>query len=111
MINLNGKRFSPIANSEAGRVASDAVFIFSQTGAAFTAEYSGAGFTDGHLIGNFISDDEANLVYHSRASNGDLEAGQASAKFSTADNRLEIAMDWHWLNGSQKSGQSFYRER
>jgi len=112
VINLDGKRFSPVANSDAGRVASDAVFIFSQIGTAFTAEYSGEGFTDGHLIGNFISDDMADLVYHCRASNGDLEAGQARAKFSRADdNKLTIAMDWQWLNGSQQSGQSYYKER
>lgn len=111
MIDLDGKIFSPVKNSDGGRVSSDAVFTFSQTGASFSAAYTGIGFTDGHLIGNFISDDQADLIYHSRANSGALEAGQARAKFSLGDlNKLEISMDWRWLNGSLKSGQSYYRE-
>jgi len=42
VINLDGKHFSPTENSKGGRVASDAVFSFSQTGRSFTADYSGA---------------------------------------------------------------------
>lgn len=110
-INLDGRKFSPLKNSEGGRVTSDAVFTFAQTEKSFTANYIGQGFTDGHLIGNMTSPDTADLVYHSRAECGDLEVGVAEAKF-TADEkgRITIAMNWRWLNGSQKSGTSLYGE-
>lgn len=92
-------------------MASDAIFVFSQSGSNFTAHYSGAGFSDGHLIGNLDAGDSANLVYHCRAEDGALEVGKARARFSTdADHKIIIEMDWQWLNGSRKSGQSFYKE-
>lgn len=111
MINLEGKKFSPLKNSEGGRVASDAVFIFTQTDDAFTATYSGEGFSDGHLIGKMIGDMEASLIYHCRAKDGSLEAGEANASFKTnADNTLTISMNWRWMNGTQQTGTSLYGE-
>jgi len=111
VIELDGKQFSPVTNSEGGRVRGDAIFTFSQSGSAFTADYSGSGFTNGHLIGNMTSANTAELVYHSRAEDHALEVGQAEAEFSlTDDNKIKIAMNWRWLNGSLKSGQSIYKE-
>jgi len=111
VINLDGRRFSPLTNSDAGRVSRDAVFNFVQTDKAFSAIYSGQRFSDGHLIGQFHDKDRANLIYHCRAENGSLEAGEAKARFGqTEDGRLSISMDWQWLNGSKKSGTSYYEE-
>ena len=110
-ISLDGKRFSPIQNSKSGRVSSDAVFVFKQSGIDFSATYSGEGFSDGHLIGRFKSEHIATLVYHCRASEGILEAGTAEAVFSlNGDDKLTIKMNWRWLNGNQASGHSEYRE-
>jgi len=111
MLSLDGKKFSPQENSEGGRVASDAVFTFQQTGEAFTATYCGEGFSDGHLIGKMTGDMTATLIYHSRAVDGNLEAGEAKATFETDTNgMLSISMNWRWLNGSLASGTSFYGE-
>ena len=108
--NLDGRRFSPMKNSDAGRLASDAVFTFGQSGKNFTAVYSGAGFSDGHLIGTMTGKTSANLIYHCRADTGELEAGEASASFELKDGRITISMTWQWLNGSKKSGTSYYEE-
>lgn len=109
--NLDGRRFRPVSNSKEGRVTSDAIFTFSQSEEVFTAVYSGEGFTDGHLIGQIIGLDHANLIYHSRAEDGSLEAGEATAQFSRlTDGSVVIDMDWHWLNGSMASGTSQYQE-
>lgn len=110
-VNLDGRQFSPIANSEGGRVGSDAIFTFKQIGEKFTADYAGAGFSDGHLIGRLTGSENAALVYHCRASDGGLEVGEASATFSQGDGgAMEIVMNWQWLNGSKLSGTSHYRE-
>lgn len=112
ILDLNGKQFSPLRNSEGGRVASDAVFIFAQTGDAFTATYSGEGFSDGHLIGQMRGDMTATLIYHCRSEDGSLEAGEAEAIFERDEaGKLTISMNWRWLNGSQQSGSSYYGER
>jgi len=110
-VDLDGKRFSPTTNSDGGRVKNDAVFKFKQTGDSFSAHYSGEGVSDGHIIGHFTQIQKATLVYHSRAHNGALEVGSAKAKFDfNKAGKITIAMNWQWLNGSQKSGQSFYEE-
>ena len=108
---LNGLTFSPVRNSEGGRVKSDSIFEYQQEGETFTAIYYGEGFTDGHLIGCFTGDDTAELVYHCRGSNGELEIGEAKAKFTrNAAGKINISMDWQWLNLTQESGKSYYEE-
>lgn len=110
MINLDGRRFSPVSNSEHGRVTSNAVFEFFQTGNAFSASYKGPGLSDGHLIGTMDQNSCGDLVYHSRALDGSLEAGAALAVFVQTPDGITIDMNWRWLNGSTKSGKSHYRE-
>jgi len=107
---LDGRRFRPVSNTAGGRVASDALFVFSQSGLDFTACYSGEGFSDGHLIGRMQGDGQAALIYHCRANDGALEAGEAVAAFSTAaTGEAMIDMEWRWLNGSKVSGTSRYK--
>lgn len=111
-IDLNGKHFSPIQNSEHGRVTSETKFIFQQIGTDFTAQYMGANVTDGHIIGKFTDIHSGELIYHSRSSDGKLEAGDAIAAFKkNEDGLIEIEMQWTWLNHSKKSGTSYYLEQ
>lgn len=110
-LNLNGRIFHPVKNSDDGRVQEDALFVFRQEGSDFVATYSGNGVSDGHLIGRMTGTDEADLIYHSRAADGALEAGQAKARFRTSDDGpLMIDMNWQWLNGSKAKGTSLYKE-
>lgn len=111
VFDLDGRRFRPISNMAGGRVASDALFKFSQSGLDYTAVYSGEGFSDGHLIGRMTEPGQAALIYHSRANDGALEAGEAVAVFSKAANGgVRIDMEWRWLTGSKASGTSHYQE-
>lgn len=109
--NLNGRKFSPIANSEGGRVDETTLFTFSQIGRNFSAIYTGANVSDGHLIGRFQEDAKITLLYHSRAKTGELEAGSAVADVTrTPNGKLTLDMQWEWLNASQKTGRSKYLE-
>ncbi len=110
MINLDGRKFFPVKNSQNGRVTSDAIFVFNQTGNNFTATYEGPGFSDGHLIGTMTDNSRGSIIYHSRASDGALDAGAAEAVFSQTPEGIIIEMEWRWLTGSLKSGHSQYRE-
>lgn len=93
-VNLDGKCFSPVQNSKGGRVKSDTIFMFRQTAENFCATYFGGGVSDGHLIGRMTGPETAELIYHSRASNGNLEAGQARVKFiNNENNAIDMAMD------------------
>ncbi len=111
VINLEGRKFSPISNSNGGRVNSNSVFLFTQSSDAFTASYSGQGLSDGHLIGRMTGPLTAELVYHSRADTGALEAGKAMADFKiNKSSKIEIHMQWQWLNETAISGTSVYEE-
>ena len=111
MFNLDGRIFQPVVNSDGGSVTSGTVFHFTQSGPNFTARYSGAGVTDGHLIGCFHDDTNAELIYHARTDNGSLDAGEAKAQFQKNENgMLSIEMSWRWLNGTRQSGTSEYIE-
>lgn len=108
---LDGRQFRPVKNSAEGRVTSDAVFSFSQDERRFRAHYAGEGFSDGHLIGTFVDQEKATLIYHCRAENDRLEAGEAKAIFGFAETgEITIKMNWRWLNGSGASGTSEYIE-
>ena len=108
---LDGRKFRPVKNSSEGRVTSDAVFTFSQNAKRFSAHYAGEGFSDGHLIGTFVDQEKATLIYHCRADDGSLEAGEADAVFDfTETGEINIKMSWRWLNGTGASGTSEYIE-
>ena len=109
--NLNGLVFSPVQNSEHGTVAATTVFKFKQLGKQISAIYSGGDVVDGHIIGQFISNDKAALLYHNVTKSGDLQAGEAEAIFAMLpDKRLTIHMNWQWLNGDKSNGISYYEE-
>ena len=108
-VNLDGRVFTPVENSAGGAVSSDTRFVFAQDGDAVTADYSGAGVTDGHIVGRMTGEATAELLYHCRKGDGSLAAGAATAEFGRDGGVLTIAMDWRWLDGPG-SGQSFYRE-
>lgn len=87
------------------------MFIYQQIGIDFTATYDGLGVRDGHIIGKMTGPLTAELIYHSRATDGTLEAGQAIVNFEHDDvHGLIMHMDWQWLNGSKASGKSLYGE-
>lgn len=110
MIDLNGRQFSPVSNSDGGRVKSDTVFTYEQSGHEFTACYSGGGVSDGHIIGVMKGPREADIIYHSRAKDGTLEAGHAQVLLTQTDGGITMDMCWSWLNGRRSSGTSQYKE-
>ena len=110
-LNLNGRVFQPVNNSDGGRVDGNTRFHFSQSGQNITAHYSGPNVFDGHIIGQMLGEADMKLLYHSRALTGELEAGEASVDiFYDDDGNLRLAMSWAWLNGSKKTGTSNYIE-
>lgn len=111
MINLDGRKFTPLSNSKSGRVQNGAVFIYEQSGTNFTARYSGKGVSHGHIIGKMTGPKTAEIVYHSRSKDGALEAGQAIVEFKNEGaHGLTMHMNWQWLNGTKDSGTSLYGE-
>lgn len=109
-VDLNGRAFHPVENAAAGTVSGDTRFHFSQDGLTISATYHGGTISRGHILGQFTDTDHAELIYHCLTTDGSLKAGKAVARFSKmTDGRLQIDMDWQWLDGGGQ-GSSRYEE-
>lgn len=110
-IDLDGRVFHPVQNSKHGTVEATTIFKFKQSGNRVSATYSGSDVVDGHIVGQFVSNNIATLLYHSITKSGELQAGEAEAVFDALpDKRLCIHMNWRWLNGDKTDGTSYYEE-
>lgn len=111
MINLDGRIFSPVENTENGTVDVSTRFEFWQNGDVFYADYSGGDVRDGHIIGQFTGDNSGTMLYHCMTKTLNLKAGKANAIFTERDaGRISMDITWNWLTGDGSSGTSRYEE-
>ena len=111
LFDLNGRVFVPVHNTVGGTVTDATKFHFQQSGDIITADYAGGDVQTGHIVGKFVKEDTAKLIYHCLTADGEMKAGQAQAHFSVNEaGKLTIDMQWQWLNGDLSSGTSHYEE-
>lgn len=111
MINLDGKRFGLLANSENGEVSTETLFYYEQVGESVTAEYHGGSIKYGKIIAKFVDDENLEMLYQCLTDEGELRAGSANAKVSiNSDYKIQMDLNWRWLNGDKTSGTSTYLE-
>lgn len=110
-LNLDGRVFSPVENTENGTVDFSTRFEFWQNGDVFYADYSGGNVRDGHIIGQFTGATSGTMLYHCMTKNLTLKAGKADAVFTAHDTgRVSMDIKWQWLTGDNSSGTSRYEE-
>ena len=109
MYNFNNKKFKLIENSEKGETSSETIFYYKQNENLVTADYKGGTILYGKIIAT-IKNDELNMLYQCVTTNNELKSGKAIAKISKKDNRIELSLNWEWLNGDKSKGQSKYIE-
>ncbi len=61
-INLDGRVFVPVANSDQGTVSDETLFYFSQNGTQISARYHGGAVKEGRILGHFLQVDQADLL-------------------------------------------------
>nr|WP_321236775.1 hypothetical protein [uncultured Psychroserpens sp.] len=108
--NFNNKRFSLVENSENGKVNSDTVFDYKQDGNLVTADYFGGTVKYGKIIaihkGNHLD-----MRYQCVTIDNELKTGKAIAKISQRqDGKLQLSLNWEWLDSTKESGTSEYIE-
>lgn len=109
-INFNNKRFSLVENSENGKVNSDTIFEYQQSGNLVTADYHGGSVVYGKIIA-IHKDDFLDMRYQCLTVNQELKVGKAIAKISQLDNgKLKLSLDWEWLDSNNQGGTSEYIE-
>ncbi len=111
MINYNGKRFSPVSNTENGEVDAETVFHYKQQGNVLSCDYSGNTILQGHLIGLVSDDGQIDMRYHQVNTQGILMTGTCqSTPEILPDGRIRLHESWQWTSGDGSKGNSVLEE-
>lgn len=110
-INLDGRTFRSVSNTENGEVSTSTIFHYRQAGDVVTADYSGGSIVAGHLIARMLNDGRLDMRYHHLNDKGELMLGTClSTPERLADGRLRFKEEWRWLSGDLSSGSSEIEE-
>ncbi len=110
-INFDGKTFGLLANSENGEVSTETLFYYKQDDSLVTAEYHGGSIKCGKIIAKQNENNSLEMLYQCLTNEGELKAGSANVKVSiNSDGKIQMNLDWQWLNGERSSGTSTYVE-
>jgi hypothetical protein len=110
-INLDGRTFGLLANSENGEVSGETLFYYQQEDDLVSAEYYGGRIRSGKIIARQMANNDLQMLYQCLTFAGELKAGSARAKVSiNGDNKIQLDLNWSWLNGDKTSGTSTYVE-
>lgn len=106
---FNNKIFYAVQNSENGTVNSDTIFEYKQDGNLVTADYHGGTIRYGKIIAE-LRDDKLHMLYQCLTTEGELKAGKAIADVSLVKRKLNLKLNWEWLDTEEKKGTSEYIE-
>ena len=107
ILNLDGKIFKALSNSENGEVGDDTLFYYSQTDDVIFADYHGGEIVKGNLIGKQLSNGEFHFFYHHINLSRELKIGKCLSKAKIIDDgRIKLFEEWQWLCDDMSSGTS-----
>lgn len=102
-IDLDGKVFTALSNTENGEVSADTLFHYRQQGDMVWATYEGGSIRKGFLIGT-ISGAELHFSYQHLNHAWELMTGRCCSVASLQDGRLRL--DEEWTCGDHSRGRS-----
>ena len=107
-INLDGKCFFAVMNTESGEAGEETVFLYHQKGEIIWAEYQGGKILKGSLVGT-IKDLELNFKYQHINIEKEIKSGQCKSVIEVSkENKLKINEKWQWSTGEK--GESIIQE-
>lgn len=110
-IDYDGRRFTPLVNSENGEVDGNTIFHYHQKGFDFSAEYSGGEIKTGYMVGKVNQSGELDFYYEHLNLDNEIRAGRCHSVPTFNENgRLELREKWQWLNGDCSTGESIVIE-
>lgn len=106
-MNLNGKRFMSVSNTENGEVGSDTLFRYFEDSGVVWAEYSGGAIVRGNMIGKRVSEDKLDLRYQHLSRDGKIKTGIChSTLIKTGSGQVRILEKWKWTCDDFSEGES-----
>ena len=110
-MDLNGRKFKAIQNSNSGEVNESTIFHYQTNPSLVEATYSGGRILKGHLIGEYTAVDEIYFVYHHLNLEGELCAGKCTSKIISLDSgKLQLEESWEWTLGRKGKGTSILKK-
>lgn len=110
-INLNGRKFVSVSNTDNGEVSGQTVFHYRQQGNIVEATYSGGAIIKGYLIGKFTRSDKLYFSYQHINKEMNVHVGEAESTIEKLENgRLRLNERWRWLNRDKSEGSSVVEE-
>ncbi|MFK7811866.1 MAG: cupin domain-containing protein [Maribacter sp.] len=108
-INLNGKKFKALANSDNGEVSSSTVFEYRQNGNVIWATYQGGEILFGTLSGR-IEKQHLTFTYQHQNNVGDFKTGKCESVIEIKDGKLILKETWEWTCDDYSKGTSILEE-
>lgn len=108
-INLNGKYFKSIVNSDNGEVSSETIFHYRQKGDTVWATYEGGAIKFGTLSGS-IKEDKLEFNYQHQNTAGDFLTGKCKSIVKKVADKIRLKESWQWTCGDYSSGTSLLEE-
>jgi hypothetical protein len=109
MININGKKFSPVTNAH-GVSGTETVFEFNQRNNIVYGIYKGGEIEEGNFVGS-INENILVLRFQCVTKNLDMLSGQSEGVISIDENGLfSIEYNWQWLASSNVFENSRHKE-
>jgi len=109
LINLNGKSFKPISNSNNGEVSSKTIFNYRQNNNIIWATYEGGDVLFGTLSGK-ISGNILNFNYQHQNLKGEFMTGNCESTIHLENKIIKLFEKWKWTSGDLSKGESILEE-
>jgi hypothetical protein len=110
-LNLDGRIFTGIENTDNGEVSQNTEFHYYQQGNNIWASYFGGGVIKGFLLGYFIDKSTIKFSYQHINSEKEIRTGECLSQVEVlADNRIRLHESWQWLDKDKTKGHSVVEE-
>jgi len=108
--NFQNKTFLLVENAANGTVNQDTIFKYQQNGDLVTADYKGGTVIYGKIIAR-LQGDQLLMRYQCLTIENTFKVGKAIAQITQLpDGKLQLSLDWEWIDGGIGKGQSIYIE-
>ena len=108
-MNLQGKSFRAVKNSDNGSINSDTIMNFTKESEIILGNYSGGTILSGQVIAKRISETEIQMLYQGATISCEIQSGKAHAYFGYNEQKqFEMRLSWQWLTGDQSKGESIW---
>ena len=108
-MNLNGKRFKSVSNSDNGEVSSETLFDYRQNGSVVWATYQGGEILFGTLSGR-IEGNKLTFTYQHQNLQGAFKTGRCNSVAERKEGKLYLKEKWQWTCDDFSEGESLLAE-